>query len=211
MKTKELKSTVHRELEEATLDAAGLRRLLKIKNKELQRMKTLAATILSQRTDTEQFFLESLNEVKALIKKDRARTHVETKIVLNKLRGGAGTAGVGKNGKVSSGTNFPPLKVKGTNLHHLDARKTSEIPLGANAEVNIKDLSWEDKELVLRVLFAKMNGSQKSVDNAVDLGASGRTGSGDMPANVQAGDAGGPVFISEGAFLPRGGYRGHGL
>ena len=203
VKTKELKHTVHRELEEATLDAAGLRRLLKIKNKELHRMKTLAATILSQRTETEQFFLESLNEVKSLIKKDRARTHVETKIVLNKLRGGTGTAGVGKKGKVSSGTNFPPLKVKGGNLHLLDARKTSEIPLEPGAEVNIKDLSWEDKELVLRVLFAKMNGSQKSVDNAVDLGTSGRSGN-VMPANVHDGAAGGPVFISEGAFLPEG-------
>ena len=198
VKTKELKNTVHRELEEATLDAAGLRRLLKIKNKELQRMKTLAATILSQRSETEQFFLESLNEVKTVIKKDRARTHVETKIVLNKLRSGAGTSGVGKKG--TSGTNFPPLKVKGGNLHHLDARKTSEIPLGSQ-QINIKDLSWEDKELVLRVLFAKMNGSQKAVDSAVDLGSNGRTGNA-MPVTGGQNDANAPVFISEGAFLP---------
>lgn len=53
-RAKELKATVSRELEEATLDAAGLRRLLKLKNKELVHMKTLAATILSQRSDTEQ-------------------------------------------------------------------------------------------------------------------------------------------------------------
>lgn len=63
MKAKELKIAVQKELEEATLDAAGLRRLMKIKNKELQVMKTLASTILSQRSDVEQFFLESLNEV----------------------------------------------------------------------------------------------------------------------------------------------------
>lgn len=205
-KTKELKATVHRELEEATLDAAGLRRLLKIKNKELQRMKTLAATILSQRTEVEQFFLESLNEVKSLIKKDRKRTHVETKIVLNKLRSGSGTAGVGKSSK-GQVTAFPPLKVKGANLHHLDARKTSDIPLGNGEEINIKSLSWEDKELVLRVLFAKMNGSQKAVDSAVDIGTQGRTGGmSELPLPLLSQDDGNaPVFISEGAgFIPEG-------
>lgn len=62
-RTKELKATVQKDLEVATLDAAGLRRLLKMKNLELRQMKSLAATILSQRSDTEQFFLEALEEV----------------------------------------------------------------------------------------------------------------------------------------------------
>jgi hypothetical protein len=35
---------------------------MKIKNKELRIMKSLAATILSQRSDMEQFFLEALTE-----------------------------------------------------------------------------------------------------------------------------------------------------
>ena len=200
-KTKEMKATVHRDLEEATLDAAGLRRLLKIKNKELQRMKTLASTILSQRTETEQFFLESLHEVKDLIKKERKRTAVDTKIVLNKLRSGSGTHGVGKGSKKSgsNATNFPPLNVKGANLHHLDARATSEIPLGSSENVNLKDMGWEDKELVLRVLFAKMNGVQAGADSAIDQGVQGR-----MPQQSNN------VFISEGGggFIPAGEMEG---
>lgn len=202
-KTKELKSTVHRELEEATLDAAGLRRLLKIKNKELQRMKTLAATILSQRTETEQFFLESLGEVKELIKKERKRTHVETKIVMNKLRSGSGTHNVGKNVK-NQITAFPPLNVKGANLHHLDARGTSEIPLNLNENINLRELSWEDKELVLRVLFAKMNGQQQQANTAVNQGGIGRTASNNMPMN-NMNDRSNNVFISEGGggFMPQ--------
>lgn len=44
---------------------SGLRRLIMIKNKELRHMKTLAATILEQRTELEHFFLESLSEVKS--------------------------------------------------------------------------------------------------------------------------------------------------
>lgn len=201
-KTKELKATVHRELEEATLDAAGLRRLLKIKNKELQRMKTLAATILSQRTETEQFFLESLHEVKAVIKKEKARTHVDTKIVLNKLRSGAGTHGVGKSSSKKGVTAFPPLVVKGGNLHHLDARATSEIPLSLSENISIKDLSWEDKELVLRVLFAKMNNVQSGADSAINQGTQNRYSNAPMESNN--------VFISEGGggFMPPGEMEG---
>ena len=164
-KTKEIESNVSRELELATLDAAGLRRLLKLKNKELLHMKTLAATILSQRTETEQFFLESLAEVKDLVRKEKQRTAVETKIVLNKLRAGAGSGSGSGGGKRAVA--FPPLNVKGANLHHLDARDASQLPVGAAssgrglADVHIRDLSWDDKELVLRVLFAKMNGQEK--------------------------------------------------
>lgn len=62
-RTKELKAVVQKDLEVATLDSAGLRRLLKMKNLELRQMKSLAATILSQRSETEQFFLEALQEV----------------------------------------------------------------------------------------------------------------------------------------------------
>jgi hypothetical protein len=199
-KTKEIKATVHRELEEVTLDAAGLRRLLKIKNKELQHMKTLAATILSQRTETEQFFLESLHEVKELVKKERKRTVGDTKIVLNKLRSGSGTHGTGKSDKKPV-VAFPPLNVKATNLHHLDARATSEIPLAANENISLKDMTWEDKELVLRVLFSKMNGVQANADTAIDQGIKGRHGA--MPPVPGAGYSNN-VFVSEGALMPPG-------
>lgn len=182
-RAKELKATVSRELEEATLDAAGLRRLLKLKNKELVHMKTLAATILNQRSDTEKFFLESLGEVKDIIRKEKQRTLVETKVVLNRLRSGSGTAGAG--GTKRSSVAFPPLNVKGPNLHHLDGRTPSELPMNAMESVNIRDLTWEDKELVLRVLFAKINGAE-----AQGRG-SGMGGGSSMPMPN-------PVFISGG-------------
>lgn len=44
--TKEFKTKVSKELNQATFDSAGLRQLLRTKNKELRQMKTLAATIL---------------------------------------------------------------------------------------------------------------------------------------------------------------------
>ena len=167
-RTKELQISVYKELEDATLDAAGLRRLIKIKNKELRTMKSLSATILSQRNDIEQFFLESLHEVREHIRKNKKRDS-------SKSRG------------VSGG--LP--SIKGVNPGVLSARDASELPLGELDKVLIRDLSWEDKELVLRVLFAKINGQQQMVDGAI---TQSRT---KTPAEKYR-----AVFISEGTDLP---------
>jgi len=78
------------------------------------------------------------------------------------------------------------------------ARAASELPLGAGENVNLKDLSWEDKELVLRVLFSKMNGVQSSADTAIDQGVQGRHSLPPAPGLSNN------VFISEGGFLPAG-------
>ena len=55
---------IKKDLEEQTLDAAGLRQLLKLKNRELQHIKTHARTILEQRTEVETFFLDALDQCK---------------------------------------------------------------------------------------------------------------------------------------------------
>eukprot|EP01036_Dinobryon_divergens_P022405 gene22405-30656_t len=185
VRAKELKSTVSRELEEAMLDCAGLRRLIQIKNKELKQMKSLAATILSQRSETEQFFLESLQEVREVIKTERQlkQSQLQSKLLMNKLKNGGGSAN----------TTFPPLNIKGNNLHMITGKYNSELQAAKTDEkVALKDLTWEDKELVLRVLFSKMNSSDSNKLKAgmealqqLDLGQ------GDDP----------PVFISQGAGL----------
>lgn len=177
-RAKELKSTVTKELEEATLDAAGLRRLIHIKNKELKHMKSLAATILSQRTETEQFFLEALQEVKEVIRQERKQK--------------AQTAAKEADKQIAKGTGtFPPLNIKPANMHLLqNSRRTKpELSLAELEKVTITDLSWEDKELVLRVLFSKMNG----------MGQPANKGNGYAGPRTAAAQ---PFFISEGAQLP---------
>lgn len=155
-RAKELKSTVTKELEEATLDAAGLRRLIHIKNKELKHMKALAATILSQRTETEQFFLEALQEVKEVIRQERKQRANLAAKEAEKAQQTQATEARARN----TGTTFPPLNIKAANMHLLEnTRRTKpEISLAELEKVTIGDLCWEDKELVLRVLFSKMNG-----------------------------------------------------
>ena len=107
----------------------GLRRLLKIKNKELRHMKDLASTILSQRNETEQFFLESLQEVKEIIRRQKKRSPAEAQIILNKMRsgGGANVMNGRNNGAGRAEVNFPPITVKGNNLHLLEKNEISNM------------------------------------------------------------------------------------
>jgi len=193
-RTKELKSTVHKELEDATLDASGLRRLIKIKNKELRHMKSLAATILSQRSEVEQFFLESLDEVKNEIRKEKRKEKLALLTANTKglLPGVPGRKGQGtSNGKttargpVTSG--LPQINLKGSQQQYLEERDPSNLPL-EDEKVALKELKWSDKELVLRVLFAKMNGLQDSVNSAVQ-----QSRVREAPAPT------GPVFATAGA------------
>lgn len=101
---------------------SGLRRLIAIKNKELKHMKSLAATILAQRSETEQFFLEALQEVKEVILKERRmRSAQESKQLMNQMKSGGGT-GAKKDGGTCV---FPSLNIKGSQLHLLDDKAVS--------------------------------------------------------------------------------------
>mmetsp|Transcript_12527 Transcript_12527/g.12611 ORF Transcript_12527/g.12611 Transcript_12527/m.12611 type:complete len:537 (+) Transcript_12527:235-1845(+) len=162
-KARELQGAVQKELEEATLDATGLRRLIKIKNKELRQMKKLAATILEQRGEVEQFFLESLAEVKDMVQKEGRRSGPDALRELNRMRANA----------IKSGGTFPSIRASG--MDHIHPRTKSTLPERETDKVFIKDLNWEDKETVLRLLFAKMNGLQQSVNGVGGTGGGGGT------------------------------------
>ena len=54
---------------------------------------------------------------------------------------------------------FPPLKIKDSSIYLFENKIIDHID-----KVNISDLEWNDKELVLRILFSKMNGITKDVD-----------------------------------------------
>jgi hypothetical protein len=197
-RTKELKKTIQKELEEATLDATGLRRLIMMKNKELRHIKALAATILEQRSEMEEFFLDSLSEVQDIIKKNKQLTSTVNQQNLHK-RKAAGIRKWNKGGANAKSGTFPSIKTN--DLHRLDDRGAhpSNIPTNPNDKVFIKDLSWDDKELVLRLLFAKMNGLHKTVNMA--LRSSTREEDFDR-SQSNAGDESAAVFLSEGKGVP---------
>jgi len=68
-------ASVSQESEELVSEVAALRSLVASKNKGLSSMKRLAEMILSQRTEVEQFLLESLAQVKAEVRKHTAASN----------------------------------------------------------------------------------------------------------------------------------------
>ena len=117
-----------RKLAEVELDTQGLRQLVRLKTKEVSHMKRLASIILQKRNEVETFLLDSIELVKAEISRRRA----EEERSMPRPRG----------------NRLPALGSAG---------KVSNLPASAEEHIDIRDLTWEDRERVLRLLFAKIN------------------------------------------------------
>jgi len=98
---------------DAQAECEALRRLVKLKTRELKNVRRLAQEVLLQRSDVETFLLSSLH-------------HVRKETEREELLSGRGQKG---------GDSLPPL----------------------SGRLDIKDLAWEDRERVLRLLFARIN------------------------------------------------------
>ena len=118
-------------------------------------MKKLAKHILDQRSEMETFFLESLEYVKTEITRNRQQYRRDAEAAYHqRVRvAHAGQADYPKirtfkNTKHSTNTIFSDLK---------EAEKWN----GFDSNVELSDLTWEQRERVLRLMFAKMNGSSE--------------------------------------------------
>lgn len=133
---------------ELQVEVNGLRQLVKLKNKELRTIKRLAQTILSQRTEVEQFFLEALAQVKREISEDRVLHHRSASAEIRRQARGASAMG----GSKSASVRFPPVRPEGS----AGPQSARGAPSGED-KVDLKDLSALDRQRVLRLLFAKIN------------------------------------------------------
>lgn len=125
------KTASSKQLAELQLELQGLRQLVKMKNKELNNVKKLAEIILQKRTEVEQFLLEAMEQVKKEISTQRQQQHQQQQ----------------------------PGRSNG--LPDIHGRKQlSALPVAPSQRVDIGELTWEDKERVLRLLFSKINNSQ---------------------------------------------------
>ena len=71
----------------------------------------------------------------------------------------------------SSTLRLPILISKRNSVSRTDTRRPSRVTNPVEEKVRITDMSWSDKELVLRVLFAKLNDSNRKKSKvAVDAG-----------------------------------------
>ncbi|XP_075470848.1 basal body-orientation factor 1 [Ascaphus truei] len=130
-----------------------LQKLVEIREREMNRVKKLARNILEERTEVECFFLEALGQVKQEIMSSR-----------NYYRQAAQAAYNSKMMQAAAGTDqYPKTRTFHNNEHstndvHQDLREAETWTRVQGRKVDIKDLTWEQKEGVLRLLFAKMNG-----------------------------------------------------
>ncbi|XP_040333599.1 basal body-orientation factor 1 isoform X4 [Herpailurus yagouaroundi] len=123
-----------------------------MKDREMNRVKKLAKNILDERTEVESFFLDALHQVKQQILLGRKHYKKVAQAAFNfKMR----EACAGR-------TEYPQIRTFDGKDHStnsvtqdlMEAEKWTDI----QGNVDIEDLTWEQKEKVLRLLFAKMNG-----------------------------------------------------
>ncbi|KAE8585945.1 hypothetical protein XENTR_v10021508 [Xenopus tropicalis] len=132
-----------------------LQKILHMKEREMNRIKKLARNILEERTEVEHFFLDALWQVKQEIASSRNYyRHIAQSAYTSKMM----QAALGKNQYPKTRT-FNNKEHSTNDVSHdlSEAEKWTHIQAG---KIDIGDLTWEQKEKVLRLLFAKMNGFQ---------------------------------------------------
>ncbi|XP_029349310.1 basal body-orientation factor 1-like [Echeneis naucrates] len=135
-----------------------LQKVLTMRERELRHIKWLSSTIVEQRTELEQFFHESLAQVKQEIIAGRLKYKKESLQAYRcKLR--EATAGKLK---------FPPIRTfhkspHSTNSVYSDMEAAATWEYKPGSKVDISELTWEQREQVLRLLFAKMNGQKERI------------------------------------------------
>ncbi|XP_038147438.1 basal body-orientation factor 1-like [Cyprinodon tularosa] len=140
-------------IQASQVELEKLQKLLAMREKEMQRVKQLARTIVDKRKEVEEFFHEALDHVRQEIIASRIQYKKEAlQDYQQKFK--EATAGMIK---------FPPISTvnkspNSTNYLYADIEATVERPLSPSSEVHVSHLTWKQKEKVLGLLFAKMNG-----------------------------------------------------
>ncbi|XP_021256967.1 basal body-orientation factor 1 [Numida meleagris] len=160
-KTKEFETktqkTQHQALianQASMVEIKKLQHLLEMKDREMNRVKKLARNILNERTEVERFFLDALEHVKQEIIASRKHYKEKAQAVYYRKMMEA-CAGMEE---------FPKIKTFNSNMNSTNSvyrdLEEAEKCYWENTQfekVDISELTWEQKERVLRLLFAKMN------------------------------------------------------
>ncbi|KAM9432299.1 basal body-orientation factor 1-like isoform 1-T1 [Salvelinus alpinus] len=134
-----------------------LQKVLAMREKEMGRVKRLARSIVEQRTELECFFQEALGQVKQEIQASRLQYRQEA---LEAYRRRMSEARSGKQ-------EYPRIRTfhktpHSSNSVYTDLEEAEKWNNLQSNKVDISELTWEQKEKVLRLLFAKMNGQKAS-------------------------------------------------
>ncbi|XP_071963217.1 basal body-orientation factor 1-like [Antedon mediterranea] len=152
------------ETQSSKVEIAKLLRTVELRSKEMNKVKRLAKAVLDQRTEMEQFFLDSLDHVKKEIVANRAKYRRDAAMAYHRRMLDAHA------GKVD----YPKIRT----FRHADTStnsvfndlKAAEDWNGLGAQLDIGELTWEQRERILRLLFAKMNGTKVRPKPPSDVG-----------------------------------------
>lgn len=133
-----------------------LRRTLELRNKEMNKVKKLAKNIIEQRSDIERYFLESLDFVRKQVATNRNEYRKEANAVYNNKML---AAHLGQIEYPKIRTFSKKFEANSTNSVFKDLEQ-AEKWYDVNELADIDELTWEQKEQVLRELFARMNGAK---------------------------------------------------
>ena len=150
-----------KENKHAVSEIARLTKVVELKTKEMNRVKRLAKNILDQRSEIEHFFLDSLEYVKNEIAKNRSQYRRDAQAAYQE-RMLAAHSGRGDYPKIRTFNQWNTS----TNSVFNDL-KEAETWTGLEEKVDISDLTWEQRERVLRLLFAKLNGHKSKRSRSV--------------------------------------------
>lgn len=136
------------DMHQTEVENTGLRKLVKVKEREHTKIKRLASDIIAQRSEVEQFFLEALEQVRDEVGKERNRPPPAGPERSNRDGGGGGNTfltGVGEESSTHFHGKLPTIKAgslsgRGGGGSQAPTQPPPYIP---NQRVDIRDLSWE--------------------------------------------------------------------
>nr|CCA18641.1 conserved hypothetical protein [Albugo laibachii Nc14] len=154
---------VSKATDEKAIDVEGLRQLIFLKNKELRQLRHLSQAVLNQRTLVEKFLLESIELVRQELIRERKQEieakHSSAQRALRMYNAKMEAAEIGEIGRIR----FPHLSPRALIADtEMDKSKldTAVNDIQKQCDVDLRQLSWEERERILRALFAKINGYQ---------------------------------------------------
>ncbi|XP_056629284.1 basal body-orientation factor 1 isoform X1 [Triplophysa dalaica] len=132
-----------------------LEMLLAAREKELDQVKRLAKSILEQRKELELFFHEALDHVRTEIRTQQQHYRQEA-LKAYRWRMSEARSGRSEYPRIRTFTNVP----HSTNDVHTDLEEAEKWSNLKSNGVDISDLTWEQKEKLLKLLYAKLNGQK---------------------------------------------------
>ena len=137
-------------VDELVMANTGLKQLLKLKNRELKNIRKLAQTILDQRTEVEQYFLEALEQVKSEIRQKREDEYRLQMAEYNaQMRKATASKGSVKFPSIKAPSHASGSQATSVLSGIMGAGLSREAPqMSMNDKVDLRDLSWEDRESI---------------------------------------------------------------